>query len=147
MYGFNVKGGYRFPATLAIIWEGLNRLRGNAKLEEPEQHVSQDGLDGHAESSSPSGTSQPSRRRHSSVEAKIFYRGMKNTKIKPEFLQPNGGGTHLGPLSTTSDLKVALKYSHQAGQTHGLIMKLLANTDVSLGINLESLTCFPGEME
>ena len=42
-----------------------------------------------------------------------FWRGMRNRKVPEEFLER--GGTELAPMSTTSNLVIAMQYSVKRG--------------------------------
>ena len=73
-----------------------------------------------------------------------LYRGMKNVGIADEFLRE--GGTEVAPMSTTADLKIALKYS-ASKQSQGVLFRLKTNSAMERGADLTFLSAFPGERE
>jgi len=71
-----------------------------------------------------------------------LYRGMRNVDLPADFLQR--GGTELAPMSTTSNVSIALRYSASA---HGVLFKLQTHSSMERGADLTFLSCFPGERE
>ena len=71
-----------------------------------------------------------------------LYRGMKGVNIPDEFLDQ--GGSELAPMSTTSDLKVAVQY---AASEQSVLLHLHTSTFMQRGANLSFLSAFPGEAE
>lgn len=71
-----------------------------------------------------------------------LYRGMRDRELPGSFLEK--GGTELAPMSTTSDLGVALSYSASG---HGVIFRLRTHSSMERGADLTFLSCFPGERE
>ena len=71
-----------------------------------------------------------------------LYRGMRNVELPADFLAK--GGTELAPMSTTSNVNIALKYSASA---QGVIFKLQTHSSMERGADLTFLSCFPGERE
>ena len=73
----------------------------------------------------------------------VLWRGVKNVSIDRTFKER--GGTHFSPMSTTSDLDVAIKYGTcNAGS---LIFKIDASTALRHGADLEWLSAFASEKE
>ena len=71
-----------------------------------------------------------------------LYRGMRDVDIPDEFLDK--GGTELAPMSTTSSVSVALRYS---ASEHAVIYRLRTQSSIERGADLTFLSCFPGERE
>ena len=44
-----------------------------------------------------------------------LWRGMRNIDVGDKFLANNTGGTEVGPMSTTTDMSVAVHYGLSAG--------------------------------
>ena len=72
-----------------------------------------------------------------------LWRGMKNTQATSRFLRV--GGTELAPMSTTTDLEIAIKYAK--GAQTALLLKLNAATFMQQGADLTFLSAFPQESE
>ena len=77
---------------------------------------------------------------HSSVE---LWRGMRNMVVTDEFL--SSGGTEMAPMSTTTDLDVALDFSDNAEAR--LLFKLCTSSFMERGAEVSYLSVFPDEME
>lgn len=71
-----------------------------------------------------------------------LWRGLKNVVTTDEFMKH--GGTELAPMSSTSDLKVALAYS--AGE-HAVLLKLRTDSFMSRGSRVRFLSAYPREEE
>jgi len=71
-----------------------------------------------------------------------LWRGMRNLKTSEDF--EARGGTELAPMSTTTQLKVALQY---AEAQHSLLLKLKTDSFMGRGASIQFLSCFPGEAE
>ena len=76
--------------------------------------------------------------------AQDFFRGMRGAKLEETSFELQGG-TEFAPMSTTSDLDVALQYS--SGATTRLIFKLLTSGLMDRGASLQYLSAFPDEVE
>ena len=72
----------------------------------------------------------------------VLWRGMRNVRVSQEFMQL--GGTELAFMSTTSDVKVAVRYSLSR---HSLLFKLVCPNFMAIGAELNWLSAFPGEAE
>ena len=59
-----------------------------------------------------------------------------------EFLKK--GGTELAPMSTTSDLKVAVQYSQGV---NAVLLRLRTDSFINRGPDISFLSAFPGESE
>ena len=77
------------------------------------------------------------------LKSQNLFRGMSNRKVFETFMQD--GGTELAPMSTTSELWVALKYS-QGGET-ATILWLRSSNFMDRGVDLEWVSAFPFERE
>eukprot|EP00322_Chrysochromulina_rotalis_P013516 CAMPEP_0115839736 /NCGR_PEP_ID=MMETSP0287-20121206/6405_1 /TAXON_ID=412157 /ORGANISM="Chrysochromulina rotalis, Strain UIO044" /LENGTH=770 /DNA_ID=CAMNT_0003293317 /DNA_START=17 /DNA_END=2329 /DNA_ORIENTATION=+ len=71
-----------------------------------------------------------------------LWRGLKNLRVQDSFIQR--GGTEQAPMSTTTDLKIAVQYS--LGDS-SLLFKLRTNSFMQRGADLTFLSAFPGEAE
>lgn len=79
-----------------------------------------------------------------------LWRGVKDRMTTADFAQR--GGTEPAPMSTTSNLKVALKYTIDAtarphGGGHALLFKLRTDSFMGRGASLTWVSAFPGEEE
>eukprot|EP00966_Prymnesium_polylepis_P283323 6546427-Prymnesium_polylepis.2 len=72
-----------------------------------------------------------------------LYRGMKNLTVTDEFVA--GGGSEAAPMSTTSDLDIALGYS--ALGERRLFFKLATSGFMERGASLRWVSAFPDEDE
>ena len=71
-----------------------------------------------------------------------LYRGMKDVTVPDEFLE--NGGTELAPMSTTTDLAVAMSYS---ASTTCVLMRVHTTSFMERGADLSYLSAFPAESE
>ena len=76
-----------------------------------------------------------------------LWRGMRNVVASEAFLAC--GGTEVAPMSTTTDLAVAMRYScgHGAATTSALLLKIATSSFMDRGADLAFLSCFPNESE
>jgi hypothetical protein len=75
----------------------------------------------------------------------ILWRGSSNMKIPEEFMAD--GGTELAPMSTTTDLNVALTYALKGVGTPTVIFRIVTDNNLSRGPDLKWVSLFPGESE
>ena len=68
---------------------------------------------------------------------------MANVAPTDAFL--SNGGTEVAPMSTTSDLKVALRYATR--HPNAFIFKLRIDSFMQRGANITAYSCFPSESE
>jgi hypothetical protein len=73
---------------------------------------------------------------------KIFFRGVKNLKITDEFAKR--GGTELAPMSTTLDLKIAVRYGMSR---NSIIFRIVTMNNLQRGSNIAHISVFPKESE
>ena len=71
-----------------------------------------------------------------------LYRGMRNVTAPRDFMRD--GGTELAPMSTTTNLRVAVEY---AKSPSSLIFKIATKSFLERGANLAFVSAFPGEDE
>jgi hypothetical protein len=71
-----------------------------------------------------------------------LWRGMRNVCVSEDFMHE--GGTELAFMSTTSNLRIAVRYSLSR---HSLLFKLVAPNFMSLGAELKWLSAFENEEE
>jgi len=108
-----------FPLTLSCVAEGIKKLRAT--------YVA----------------AQKQSGRHAN-ERQRLYRGMKSVDVGDDFLRDGNGGTEVPPLSTTTDLKVAVQYGLGA---ESLLFVLTVSSFMQYGADLSWLSAFPGEAE
>ena len=75
----------------------------------------------------------------------ILWRGSSNMKIPEEFMAD--GGTELAPMSTTTDLNVALTYALKGASAPAVIFRIVTDNNLSRGPDLKWISLFPGESE
>lgn len=75
-------------------------------------------------------------------ESVELWRGLRDVTVPQSFLR--NGGTELAPLSTTTDLAVAIKYSASASS---VLLKLETSSFMQRGADLAFLSAFPAESE
>jgi hypothetical protein len=72
-----------------------------------------------------------------------LYRGLKDVSPPASFMEK--GGTELAPMSTTSNLAVAMQYS--CSQKHAVLMRLVTDSFFNRGPDISFLSAFPQEAE
>ncbi len=107
-----------FPITVSLIDEGIKRLRASTAQS----------FDGDI------------------TKSIYLWRGIKNTRIEENFLQGRRGGTELGMMSTTKDLKIAVEYSCSL-DGNALLFKFKIDNMKQFGANVSWLSAFPTEEE
>ncbi|EOD37402.1 hypothetical protein EMIHUDRAFT_225573 [Emiliania huxleyi CCMP1516] len=74
-----------------------------------------------------------------------LYRGLKNVQVGDASSSFVGrGGTERAPMSTTSDVRVAVRY---AASEHSVLLRLRTKNAMERGADLAWLSAFPGEHE
>ena len=119
---------HKLPVTVALLRDALGKLR----AVEANQGSKGGGAD-------EGGFASP---RVSPRELHL-YRGMKDVRAPLEFLAQ--GGTELAPMSTTSSLAVAMKYS--ASRPNAVLLRLVTDSFISRGPDISFLSAFPAERE
>lgn len=77
-----------------------------------------------------------------STEEMIVWRGIRDTKVPPNFLR--GGGTELAPMSTTLSLETAIHYSKS---DYPMLMRITSERWAHRGTDVTWLSAFPKERE
>jgi hypothetical protein len=72
----------------------------------------------------------------------VAWRGMRSQRVSEAFMRQ--GGTELAFMSTTTDLRVAVRYSLSR---HSLLLRIVASSFMSLGADLRWISAFPAEAE
>ena len=80
---------------------------------------------------------------HRTRKSQTLWRGMKHVAVKEQFFE-DGGGTEFAPMSTTSELAVAMDY---AAADHAVLLQIHVENHLTLGANVEFLSAFPRENE
>ena len=76
----------------------------------------------------------------------VLWRGVKSVKADQDFLE--NGGTELAPMSTTTDLDVALGYLNGMTLSEGAVLfKIVVTNKLNMGADLAWLSAFPSEAE
>ena len=71
-----------------------------------------------------------------------LWRGLRDMAVDSAFLQR--GGTELAPMSTTTELGVALKYPASSA---AVLLRLRTSSFMQRGADLSYLSAFPAERE
>jgi hypothetical protein len=80
-----------------------------------------------------------------SKEVVILWRGASNM-VMPQVFEEEGG-TELAPMSTTTEVEVALNYALKGKTTTALLFRYVTNNSLQRGSELQWLSMFPGENE
>ena len=83
------------------------------------------------------------RRKPEPRPGRVLWRGIKGVEAPERFV--SRGGTELAPMSTTSDLRVAVRYAR--GVSKSLIFMLRVDNFMQEGADLAFLSAFPQERE
>lgn len=75
----------------------------------------------------------------------ILWRGMRDLSTTPAFLAR--GGTELAPMSTTTDMHIAVQYARAGPGGEALLFRLRSSTFMNLGCDLTPFSAFPHERE
>ena len=119
---------HKLPVTVALLRDALGKLRA--------VEANQGSKDGGADKGGFASPRVSPRELH-------LYRGMKDVRAPLEFLAQ--GGTELAPMSTTSSLAVAMKYS--ASRPNAVLLRLVTDSFISRGPDISFLSAFPAERE
>ena len=139
-----------FADTTAAYWRINNPLRDRKRYAERRPHplpatvfYIQDGIKKLRAAIVEANNSESKHDSNQSGSSTVLWRGMKNVKVGDRF--KNEGGTELAPMSTTSDLDIAIKYG--TCSTGSLIFKIQVPDALASGADLEWLSAFPTEAE
>jgi hypothetical protein len=75
----------------------------------------------------------------------VLWRGMGAMKFSDEF--SNEGGTELAPMSTTTDVSVAIRYAFKKAPRSALLFRFVTRNNLERGADVQWLSMFPGESE
>ena len=82
----------------------------------------------------------------SAMETVMLWRGFRDTQSTDIFT--DAGGTELAPMSTTTDVRVAVAYAVRNSQTlRSLLFRIVTDNNLQRGADLQWLSMFPGEAE
>ena len=112
---------HKLPVTVALLRDALGKLRA--------VEANQGSKDGGADKGGFASPRVSPRELH-------LYRGMKDVRAPLEFLAQ--GGTELAPMSTTSSLAVAMKYS---ASRNAVLLRLVTDSFISATIGSNTSTC------
>jgi len=81
----------------------------------------------------------------SSKQTVVLWRGMSYMKLPEEFSAH--GGTELAPMSTTTDVSVAISYAIKKDTRSALLFRFVTRNNLERGADVQWLSMFPGESE
>ena len=84
--------------------------------------------------------------KNAASQERVLWRGFSDLKISDEFKE--FGGTEFAPMSTTTDVRVAVGYAIRKTTTGGaLLMRIVTKNNLERGMDLQWISMFPGESE
>jgi serine/threonine protein kinase len=81
----------------------------------------------------------------SSKQTVVLWRGMSYMQLPPKF--KDEGGTELAPMSTTTDVSVAISYAVNKDTRSALLFRFVTRNNLERGADVQWLSMFPGESE
>jgi hypothetical protein len=81
----------------------------------------------------------------SSKQTVVLWRGMSYMQLQPQFNAE--GGTELAPMSTTTDVSVAISYAVKKETRSALLFRFVTRNNLERGADVQWLSMFPGESE
>jgi hypothetical protein len=81
----------------------------------------------------------------SSKQTVVLWRGMSSMQLPPKFIDE--GGTELAPMSTTTDVSVAISYAVNRDTRSALLFRFVTRNNLERGADVQWLSMFPGESE
>jgi hypothetical protein len=81
----------------------------------------------------------------SSKQTLVLWRGMSYMKLPQKFNAE--GGTELAPMSTTTDVSVAISYAVKKETRSALLFRLVTRNNLERGADVQWLSMFPEEAE
>ena len=72
-----------------------------------------------------------------------LWRGLRDLSVSSNFMEE--GGTEIAPMSTTTSLEIAIKYSYWSDSS--VLLKLTTSSFMQRGADLSFLSAFPAEAE
>ena len=126
-------GRHPMPATVLYIRQSIMKLRSLALCETKKDEPTNTETDSITDSNTNT----------NNTACKILWRGIQNVHLSNDYKKE--GGTELAPMSTTSDINVALKYG--LCSTGSIIFKILVPNALTSGADLKWISAFPEEAE
>ncbi len=84
--------------------------------------------------------------KNAASQERVLCRGFSDLKISDEFKE--FGGTEFAPMSTTTDVRVAVGYAIRKTTTGGaLLMRIVTKNNLERDMDLKWISMFPGESE
>jgi serine/threonine protein kinase len=80
-----------------------------------------------------------------SKQTVVLWRGMSAMKFSEEF--STQGGTELAPMSTTTDVSVAISYAVKKDTRSALLFRFVTRNNLERGADVQWLSMFPAESE
>jgi hypothetical protein len=80
-----------------------------------------------------------------SKQTVVLWRGMSDMKLSDDF--SSEGGTELAPMSTTTDVGVAISYALKKQTRTALLFRFVTRNNLERGADVQWLSIFPGEAE
>jgi hypothetical protein len=81
----------------------------------------------------------------SSKQTVVLWRGMSYMQLPQQFNAE--GGTELAPMSTTTDVSVAISYAVKKDTLSALLFRFVTRNNLERGADVQWLSMFPGESE
>jgi hypothetical protein len=81
----------------------------------------------------------------SSKETVVLWRGMSYMQLPQKFSAE--GGTELAPMSTTTDVSVAISYAVKKDTRSALLFRFVTRNNLERGADVHWLSMFPEEAE
>jgi hypothetical protein len=81
----------------------------------------------------------------SSKQTVVLWRGMSYMQLPQQFNAE--GGTELAPMSTTTDVSVAISYAVKKDTRSALLFRFVTRNNLERGADVQWLSMFPGESE
>jgi serine/threonine protein kinase len=81
----------------------------------------------------------------SSKQTVVLWRGMSYMQLTQQFNAE--GGTELAPMSTTTDVSVAISYAVKKDTRSALLFRFVTRNNLERGADVQWLSMFPGESE
>jgi serine/threonine protein kinase len=81
----------------------------------------------------------------SSKQTVVLWRGMSYMQLPQQFNAE--GGTELAPMSTTTDVSVAISYAVKKDTRSALLFRFVTRNNLERGADVQWLSIFPGESE
>jgi hypothetical protein len=119
------------PATVTFLRDAILKLRGTEKMTTS------------ATTSTGKTPTLSSSSLFSSSSEKVFWRGIKEVHLTDEFIRT--GGAELAPMSTTSDLSVAMRYG--SCENGSVLFRIVVRDEMMHGADLSWVSAFPGDKE